>query len=95
MEYYVKWKDLPYDQCTWEKESDMLDFSSEVHRYEYLNSKEHAINAGGAEQQRDFKELKEQPEYIGYSLYPFQLEGINWLRYSWAEKKSVILADEV
>ncbi|PVU96036.1 hypothetical protein BB561_001439 [Smittium simulii] len=44
----------------------------------------------------NFYEIKEQPEYLNYGkLYPYQLEGINWLLYKWITKESCILADEM
>ncbi|PVV02695.1 hypothetical protein BB560_002847 [Smittium megazygosporum] len=43
-----------------------------------------------------FKEVQSQPSYIKYGkLYPYQLEGINWLLYKWVENQSCILADEM
>ncbi|XP_071146572.1 chromodomain-helicase-DNA-binding protein Mi-2 homolog isoform X6 [Mytilus edulis] len=39
-----------------------------------------------------------QPDYItctGGTLHPYQLEGLNWLRYSWANGTDTILADEM
>lgn len=39
-----------------------------------------------------------QPPYLdetGMRLHPYQLEGINWLRYSWANATDTILADEM
>lgn len=39
-----------------------------------------------------------QPEYLdksGGNLHPYQLEGINWLRFSWSQGTDVILADEM
>lgn len=39
-----------------------------------------------------------QPEYIdqsGMVLHPYQLEGLNWLRYSWGQGTDTILADEM
>ena len=41
---------------------------------------------------------KEQPSYItktGGTLHPYQLEGLNWLRFSWSQKTNTILADEM
>ena len=44
------------------------------------------------------KTWEKQPEYIdktGGSLHPYQLEGVNWLRFSWAGGTDTILADEM
>ncbi|PVZ99922.1 hypothetical protein BB558_004036 [Smittium angustum] len=43
-----------------------------------------------------FSEFKIQPDYLkGGTLYPYQLEGINWLLYKWMAQESCILADEM
>ena len=42
--------------------------------------------------------MAEDPDYIkgtGGSLHGYQLEGLNWLRYSWANNTDTILADEM
>jgi len=44
------------------------------------------------------KKLDEQPEYLsmnGGKLHPYQLEGLNWLRFSWSQDTNTILADEM
>ncbi|XP_062597362.1 chromodomain-helicase-DNA-binding protein Mi-2 homolog [Saccostrea cucullata] len=44
------------------------------------------------------KKWDKQPEYIdatGGTLHPYQLEGVNWLRYSWSNGTDTILADEM
>ena len=44
------------------------------------------------------KKYTEQPPYIsdtGGQLHPYQLEGLNWLRFSWAHGTDTILADEM
>ena len=40
----------------------------------------------------------EQPNYItktGGTLHGYQLEGLNWLRFSWSQGTNTILADEM
>ncbi|KAF8817701.1 putative Chromodomain-helicase-Dna-binding protein 3, partial [Cardiosporidium cionae] len=45
---------------------------------------------------RDFIPYTDKPTFIhGQYLYDYQLEGINWIRYSWHRRTSVILADEM
>ena len=44
------------------------------------------------------KKYEYQPDFItdtGGTLHPYQLEGLNWLRYSWANDTDTILADEM
>lgn len=44
------------------------------------------------------KKYEVQPAYIdatGMEMHPYQLEGINWLRYSWSHGTDTILADEM
>lgn len=44
------------------------------------------------------KKFEEQPPYLddsGGKLHPYQLEGLNWLRFSWSQGTNTILADEM
>ncbi|KAH8418106.1 hypothetical protein KR009_001867 [Drosophila setifemur] len=44
------------------------------------------------------KKHEEQPAFLdgtGMQLHPYQIEGINWLRYSWGQGIDTILADEM
>lgn len=41
---------------------------------------------------------EEQPDFVGANggkLHEYQLEGLNWLRFSWAQGTNTILADEM
>uniref|UniRef100_A0A8C4ICQ8 DNA helicase n=1 Tax=Dicentrarchus labrax TaxID=13489 RepID=A0A8C4ICQ8_DICLA len=118
--YLIKWRDLPYDQCTWEVDDfDVPEYDS--HKASYWDHREQIL---GEDQRplvvRKGKRLKEdhqkrevppdapiidptikfehQPWYInatGGTLHPYQLEGLNWLRFSWAQGTDTILADEM
>lgn len=44
------------------------------------------------------KKYEDQPQFVyetGMQLHPYQLEGLNWLRYSWGQGIDTILADEM
>ncbi|KPM11913.1 chromodomain-helicase-DNA-binding protein Mi-2-like protein [Sarcoptes scabiei] len=133
--YLVKWRDLPYDQSSWEQEEcsdfQIPDMRKAIDEYWNLrNCAENAI-AGRSKNQKHRgrnkkksdnsreditdgprryspppekptvdpkRKFERQPEYIdhtGMELHPYQLEGINWLRYSWANRTDTILADEM
>ena len=53
-------------------------------------------SSGLSLQPRD--KYEEQPDFItagGGKLHEYQMEGLNWLRFSWAQGTNTILADEM
>ncbi|OIW00661.1 hypothetical protein TanjilG_09630 [Lupinus angustifolius] len=104
-EAFVKWTGLPYDECTWESldESVLQNYSHLItlfKKFETLTlekdaSKENSTIKGN-DPQNDIFNLTEQPKELkGGSLFPHQLEALNWLRKCWYKSKNVILADEM
>ncbi|KAL2494135.1 Protein CHROMATIN REMODELING 4 [Forsythia ovata] len=105
-EVYVKWTGLPYDECTWERTSEPvivkslhlvdLFFKFERQTLENDSKKQDSTWRKGDFQQSEVITLTEQPkELAGGSLFPHQLEALNWLRKSWHKSRNVILADEM
>ncbi|CAN6214832.1 unnamed protein product [Urochloa humidicola] len=92
-EYYVKWKELNYDECTWESESDISAFQPQIERFNEIQSRRKKYGEKGKRESRHFKE---SPAFLsGGTLHPYQLEGLNFLHYSWYHNKRVILGDEM
>ncbi|KAF5181479.1 Chd3-type chromatin-remodeling factor pickle, partial [Thalictrum thalictroides] len=106
-EFLVKWKDLAYDDCYWELESDISAFQPEIEKYDKIMARMHKSSSTKHKSYiRDAREVKKKskdfqhfdcsPEFLsGGSLHPYQLEGLNFLRYSWSKQTHVILADEM
>ncbi|XP_047330683.1 protein CHROMATIN REMODELING 4 [Impatiens glandulifera] len=105
-EALVKWTGLPYDECTWENldepvianASHLIDLykSFELRVSEKNDSKECAPKVKSDDQQKEIVMLTEQPKELeGGTLFPHQLEALNWLRKCWYRSKNVILADEM
>ncbi|CAI9782237.1 unnamed protein product [Fraxinus pennsylvanica] len=105
-EVYVKWTGLPYDECTWERTSEPviakslhlvdLFFNFERQTLDNDSEKHDSTWRKGNFQQSEVITLTEQPkELAGGSLFPHQLEALNWLRKSWHKSRNVILADEM
>lgn len=95
--YLVKWKFLPYEECTWEKESVMKEkFQENIDEYERL-AKIRAYDYPEIYRDENFIELDEQPAHLGkgLKLRDYQLIGVNWLYHSWCNGRNVILADEM
>uniref|UniRef100_A0A4W6CQI6 Chromodomain helicase DNA binding protein 4 n=1 Tax=Lates calcarifer TaxID=8187 RepID=A0A4W6CQI6_LATCA len=115
--YLIKWRDLPYDQSTWESE-DMDIPEYDTYKQTYWNHRELMVGEEGRPGKKLKKPVKvkkaerppanpvvdptikfdRQPDYLdstGGTLHPYQLEGLNWLRFSWAQATDTILADEM
>ncbi|XVE97353.1 hypothetical protein REPUB_Repub03eG0012300 [Reevesia pubescens] len=106
-EYLVKYKELPYDDCYWEFESDISAFQPEIERFNKIRSKSRKSSATkkksslqdaveSKKKSKEFQQYEHSPEFLsGGSLHPYQLEGLNFLRFSWSKQTHVILADEM
>ncbi|KAL0833750.1 hypothetical protein Bca101_085639 [Brassica carinata] len=95
-EYLVKFKELSYDECYWESESDISTFQNEIQRFKDINSGHRRDKYVDHERNyEDFKQFDHTPEFITGSLHPYQLEGLNFLRFTWSNRTHVILADEM
>lgn len=89
-DYLVKWCDLMYDQCTWERESDLKDARDKIEQFarHFTRWKKRPINAAKKDDYNPkphlFSPYTIQPEILnGGTLHPYQLDGLNWLRHSW------------
>eukprot|EP00249_Psilotum_nudum_P029018 c3912_g1_i1 orf=833-2041(+) len=106
-EYLVKWKDLGYEDVTWEVEKDIAPFQAQVDRFNLLRNrrpgptpkkrKGSALdNRETKRRRKEFKAYEETPKFLpGGILHHYQLEGLNFLRFAWQQEKHVILADEM
>uniref|UniRef100_A0A0E0DXZ4 DNA helicase n=1 Tax=Oryza meridionalis TaxID=40149 RepID=A0A0E0DXZ4_9ORYZ len=95
-EYYVKWKELTYDECTWENDSDIAVFQPQIERFNEIQSRRKKSTDKCKSVTREIRQYKESPKFLsGGTLHPYQLEGLNFLRYSWYHNKRVILGDEM
>ncbi|CAL8336711.1 unnamed protein product [Lota lota] len=118
--YLTKWRDLPYDQCTWEQDDfDVPEYDTQKalywdHREQILGEDQRPLLVKRGKKLKEDHPKREippdapiidptikfehQPWYInatGGTLHPYQLEGLNWLRFSWAQGTDTILADEM
>jgi chromodomain-helicase-DNA-binding protein 4 len=115
-EYLVKWKELGYDEATWEVEEDVLAFQAEVDKFKEVMSRQ-ALKNLSRRPPSFWSEVSSYlqslfflsvinshnvlpcvlicPASLSGSLHPYQLEGLNFLRFAWEQNKHVILADEM
>merc|ERR1719509_387115 len=93
--YLVKWRSLPYEDCTWELEADVDPKKIEDFMRWRDPPAEETFNVERGKA-KEWKEWNKTPVYKnGNSLRPYQLEGVNWLNYSWYQHRNCLLADEM
>lgn len=99
-EYLCKWKELGYDQCSWESEADIAPIAQDqINAYlaratsVTVPSRSETFSRG----RPPYVRMTEQPKYIGErgTLKDFQMTGLNWLAYLWSHGENGILADEM
>ncbi|XP_038070305.1 chromodomain-helicase-DNA-binding protein 8-like isoform X2 [Patiria miniata] len=94
--YLVKWRGLPYEESTWELEQDVDDDAAKFFKITLkpppANERERCERADPD----DWTKIEESPVYKGNNtLRDYQLEGVNWLMFSWCNGQNCILADEM
>lgn len=106
LEYLIKWRRLPYDECTFEDASLIAKIAKKDVSLYQLRIKSSVIPKNSDKFQKDrrpkFEKLLEQPKYVGgkdnvlnLQLRDFQLTGLNWMAFLWSKDENGILADEM
>ncbi|TGO54034.1 hypothetical protein BOTNAR_0279g00080 [Botryotinia narcissicola] len=98
-EYFIKWKALYYESCTWETASFISEKAQEAIDH-FLDRSSRSLVSDRKESNPDTRSphvpIREQPDYIkNGQLRDFQITGLNFLAYNWCKNKNVILADEM
>jgi hypothetical protein len=79
-EYLVKWKELPYDECYWESESDISAFQPEIERFNRFRSRssklafikqKSRVNDDNElkKQQKEFHQYEHSPEFLSGGIF--------------------------
>ncbi|KAK8056887.1 Chromodomain helicase [Apiospora rasikravindrae] len=98
-EYFVKWKGLTYECCTWELATLIRDDAQDKID-QFLDRQARSWTSDKSESNPNtrtkFLKLDKQPSYItNGELRGFQLTGLNFLGLNWCRANNVILADEM
>lgn len=96
MYYLCKWRELGYADCTWEWEGDVRGWDGQEALDGFL-ARQYAPERRPRPARREMRRFTTQPAYFGtdVSLRDYQLEGLNWLVWSWSRGMNVMLADEM
>ena len=89
-DYFVKWKNLPYSESTWEDDSVVnayyADTLEEFDKRKKAKSNPKNYRESMKHVKKRFLAMKEQPEYLGSEelrLRDYQMEGVNFLLDAW------------
>ncbi|WFD22226.1 DNA helicase [Malassezia equina] len=98
--YLCKWKDLGYDNASWESENDVAPIGRAQIDAFLARATSVTVPARSEVFSRGrppYVRMTEQPKYIGAhgTLKDFQMTGLNWLAYLWSHGDNGILADEM
>lgn len=95
--YFVKWKGLPYVDSTWEYEESIKDKAA-IQRYYRFKKIPTGLERKNLPRPppKSFQKLDKSITFKNNNqLREYQLEGLNWLRFCWYNRRNTILADEV
>jgi chromodomain-helicase-DNA-binding protein 7 len=94
--YLVKWRSLQYEDSTWELEEDVdPEIIQNYMRWQKLPPRDQ-WKPKKRPRPDEWKKLDESPVYKNDNkLREYQLEGLNWLLFSWFNSRNCILADEM
>merc|ERR1712141_776673 len=93
--YLVKWRSLPYEDCTWELESDVDPKKiTDFERWRVPPPADCCYKR--RPHKKEWKKMDQAPTFLNNNvLRPYQLEGVNWLLFSWYHGNNCLLADEM
>lgn len=82
--YLVKWRSMQYDDSTWELEGDVdADAILQFERFRKPLAKD-KMKVKRRPTPEQWRKLDKSPVYKNNNtLRPYQLEGLNWLLFSW------------
>lgn len=103
--FYVKWKSLPYDAVTWEREDDVDDDAAvKIYEDRLVRAAVRHKRASSTSQKknrkikfRPYSESNRPPfrEDTQFELRDYQLTGVNWMLFNWYQNRNSLLADEM
>ncbi|CAI5728296.1 unnamed protein product [Hyaloperonospora brassicae] len=106
MYFLVKWKALPYDELTWEREDDVGDdaavelYNDRIMRAAKRFQKVALAKHTPQSKRKNFRGYTtESPppckKEQNFQLRDYQLTGVNWMLFNWYQKRNSMLADEM
>jgi len=95
-EYLVKWRNLPYSEVSWDSAKFVKEnFPACILQYE--ESLRVVETNRPSTRPKGLIDFHQKTPYLveGMSLFDYQLEGLNWMRFGWSTRQNGILADEM
>ncbi|KAL0207230.1 hypothetical protein P9112_011858 [Eukaryota sp. TZLM1-RC] len=102
-QYLIKWCYLPYEDCTWELKSEYIASGGDVSRlkksidlYYLFERLAWTRNLDSPlDSSTNLPPITQSPTFVNGKLFPYQIEGVDWLRSCFLSQRNCILADEM
>jgi hypothetical protein len=96
-QYLVKWRQLPYEDSTWEYESALTsdEDKEKIKEFVELTGSLQALKKNGHKKITPPSKKVDPPTFKdpNLSLKPYQVEGFAWLALCWYKQRNCMLAD--
>lgn len=108
--FLVKWKALPYDQTTWEREDDVNDDAAVDEYNKRLVRAAGRFHKAVTEKKKSARNRRFKVQHFhaytarspppkkasqSFELRDYQLTGVNWMLFNWYQNRNSMLADEM
>jgi len=97
--FFVKWKALGYDQCTWEFEDTLKEDQWAIDEFRKRDKAPRVsdMRVPPRPPPNEFQKISNESMQFkdGNELRSYQIEGVNWMIFSWFNRVNGILADEM
>lgn len=93
-EFLVKWRDLPYADCTWEISADIPNYQDHVNLFHERNT---TVVDPPPSRRPEFYPIETNTLGEGFKgeLRDYQLDGVNWLLFNWTQGNNGILGEHL
>ncbi|KDO20330.1 hypothetical protein SPRG_13475 [Saprolegnia parasitica CBS 223.65] len=95
LEYFVKWKALGYESCTWEQAEDFHDDHAVALYHAFNRPLLRSPKVRKASSFRPYGDKIPATFKGGMNLREYQVAGLNWLLFNWYNDRNSLLADEM
>uniref|UniRef100_A0A061RW02 Chromodomain-helicase-DNA-binding protein 7 n=1 Tax=Tetraselmis sp. GSL018 TaxID=582737 RepID=A0A061RW02_9CHLO len=94
-DYLVKWRSLPYSECTWEPESELEDDQDKIEAFRRYGHPSRAVSMPSGKRRTALRDGNMPVFLNGRALRDYQETSLRWNINNWMQHRNCILGDEM